>query len=265
MDRAQLCAICLAFGVAVTAGSASAKDGTARASTWDRFVLSPKVLPRHTAGLPPDVPIPSRTEPSHTQFLPSVQLAPSLMFQKTKTIKRAFEMGSFNALFEASRSKTEQSDGLSYFARPRVASLQTRAALLSDITSSDALAMTASFTRERRRPAIMIAQRKNVSSNDRSFSLGWTHDDTFQLAISAYDVRPSRNSGSATRIVELASGAPRAATGVGFSLSLAPTGNSQEMSLSLNVTQKRAELPSLNDNRRRVNESASAVSVRYAF
>lgn len=127
------------------------------------------------------------------------------------------------------------------------------------------LALTASRTHEKRRHTIMIAQHNNVSTNDRSFSLGWNHDDKFQLAISAYDVKPSRISGPATRLVELASGAPRASTGVALSLSLSPTGNRDEFSLGFDVRQQRAEWQDAPTFGGRTGETVGMISARFRF
>jgi hypothetical protein len=261
MNRTHIVAACFVSALAFHGGAALAESSAPLKWDWHLRPAVPRPNEHQR------IAILTATRPETLSLVirpPEHHLEPS-DFEKTRTHSFGFEAGNIDATIETTRAKSLRVDGLSSFARPRYARIETRLGLETGISPKDMQALIGSIARERRQPAVLIEQHNHITDNDVSLSLGWNHDDHIQLSMGVFDIRSTRQNSRTDRLIAIASGEPRSASGVALSLNLAPTGNRDTFSLGFDLRRQNAESNQSSIEGGHVRETISALSAQLKF
>jgi hypothetical protein len=261
MNNKHFVAACLVSALSINGEAALATSTSTNTLNWHLLAATQNRTLKPVFAIP-------ETPPSEAPLL-SVHIpehrTQSAGFLKSRTRSYGFEAGDADALIETTRSKSERVDGLPSFVSPRTARIETRIVLENAISPKDRLAVIGSVARERRRPAVLIAQHNHMTSSDISFSVGWNHDEHFQLSMGVFDIGPTRQQSVTDRLIAIASGVPRSASGIALSFNLVPIPNRDTLSLGFNLRRQNTEWNQPNSGSGRVGETVGAISARLRF
>lgn len=201
---------------------------------------SPDKSPRLAAMLPslpgqPVIPLPEAARMSPF----ANRLTTETATPKTATYAATF--GDLTMSLTSVRSKAVRIVGLSNFAHPRFANFEADLDLATDLGKRDTLGLSGNWALERRRPSIKADGHNHYESQSRAVTLGWVHDDTLHLALSAFDVHPSSRQSPMERLSDLAAGSPRAAKGIALTIVRSIGHDPDRFSVGLDFRQQRSE------------------------
>jgi hypothetical protein len=140
------------------------------------------------------------------------------------------------------RSKAVRIDGLSSFAHHRFASMETDVGFEAPLDSRDTVSLAGNWALERRRPSFKAGAHNQYTTTGRALTLSWTHNENRRLSLSAFDVRPSGSRSAAERFSDLATGSPRAAKGIGFTMTRSANHDPDRLSFGLDLRQQLSEV-----------------------
>ena len=152
------------------------------------------------------------------------------------------DIGDVTMSLATTRSKAVRINGLSSFAHHRFASMEADIGLEAPVSSRDTLGLAGNWSLERRRPSFKAGAHNHHKTMGRALTLGWTHDENLRLSLSAFDVRPSGSRSAAERFSDLAAGSPRAAKGIGFTMTRSASHDPDRLSFGLDLRQQRSEV-----------------------
>ncbi|WP_219894468.1 hypothetical protein [Aquisediminimonas profunda] len=158
-----------------------------------------------------------------------------------KTVSYSAAFGGLTLSLSAVRSKAVRIAGLSNFAHPRFANFEADLGLAADLGKRDTLGLSGNWALERRRPSVKAGSHNHYESQSRAVTLSWVHDDTFHLALSAFDVHPSSRQSPVERLSDLAAGSPRAAKGIALTMFRSIGHDPDRLSIGFDIRQQRSE------------------------
>lgn len=189
-------------------------------------------------------------------------LATSLS-QNTKSV--VAEVGDVRVMLSASRSKKDHSALQLLSPRPTTGNFAVAGAVEFDLGKSDSIGLFGTWSKERRKPLSLFPSRKYFTSDAQSFSLDWTHNDRFVASLSRFSTGPAGNRTQTERMVDLAGGGMKKATGFALALTSLPPAQRQGVTYGLNVRQQHVAEDSWLGRQSGQNETIGSVFLAFKF
>jgi hypothetical protein len=175
------------------------------------------------------------------------------------------EIGEMRVLLSASRSKRDHNLIQDLLPRPTMSNMTVSGAVEIDLGKSDSVGLFGNWTKERRKPVTLLPSRKYFTSDAQSVGVSWTHDDQFVASLARFSTGPSGSRTSIERIVDLAGGGVRKASGIAFTLANLPPAEGRSMTYGFDVRQQNVVEDSWSGLISGKNETIGAVFLAYKF
>lgn len=185
--------------------------------------------------------------------------------QTLKTRAASAEIGDAQLTLSATRSKKVRSQGLVDVPSSSRPMLSAAGELSFDLGASDSLALFGQWSRVKYRPIALLPGRKFLASQEQAAGLRWTNGGRFETTLAAYRVGPSGRRSGLERMVELAGGSPRRASGFSLTLVGHPDVRHDRLSYGVDLRQQRTDFANGFAPAARANEAIGSVFFRMEF
>lgn len=204
----------------------------------------------------------TKTEANRPHLL---EMSAATFGQPLKTRAVSAEIGDAQLTLSATRSKKVRSPSLvdmPSYSRPM---LSAAGELRLDLSASDNVALFGQWSRVKFRPLAMLPGRKYLASQEQAAGLRWTRDGQFETTLAAYRVGPAGRRSDLERMVELAGGALRRASGLSLTLTGHPGVRNDRLSYGIDLRQQRTDLANGFGSTLRANEAIGSVFLQLQY
>ena len=172
------------------------------------------------------------------------------------------DIGDIQVLLSSIHTRRAHPSPDAHIATKRASAMGAGAAIALNVGKSDSIGLFGTWTRERRKQILAASPRRNFASIEQSAGLSLNHENRLFTSLAAYRIGPSGSRSPVERILDLAGGGPRKASGVSFTFTSSPFSDTDRLSYGFDLRQQRAERNAFGQSGKRANEAIGSLFFR---